>query len=44
MRNHAEVLERLLARLGEYLSVQRTAEHYMGKLLVVEVNRIRIRE
>ena len=44
MRNHAEVLERLLARLGEYLSVQPKAEHYMGKLLVVEVNRIRIRE
>ncbi len=44
MRNHAEVLERLLARLREYLSVQPAAEHYRGKLLVVEVNRIRIRE
>jgi len=44
MRNHAEVLERLLARLCEYLNVRPTAEHYRGKLLVVEVNRIRIRE
>lgn len=44
MRNHAEVLERLLARLCEYLSVHSTPEHYKGKLLVVEVNRIRIRE
>jgi predicted nuclease of predicted toxin-antitoxin system len=44
MRNHAEVLERLLARLCEYLSAQPEAEHYRGKLLVIEVNRIRIRE
>jgi predicted nuclease of predicted toxin-antitoxin system len=44
MRNHAEVLERLLARLCEYLTVQPAAEHYRGKLLVVEVNRIRILE
>src|SRR5579864_6423050 len=44
MRNHAEVLERLLARLTEYLRAQPAMEHYRGKLLVVEVNRIRIRE
>ncbi len=44
LRNHAEVLERLLARLTEYLGTQPAAEHYRGKLLVVEVNRIRIRE
>jgi len=44
MRNHAEVLERLLARLNEYLKSWPAAEHYRGKLLVVEVNRIRIRE
>ena len=44
MRNHAEVLERLLARLTEYLRTQPVMEHYRAKLLVVEVNRIRIRE
>jgi predicted nuclease of predicted toxin-antitoxin system len=44
MRNHAEVLERLLARLTGYLRTQPEAQHYRGKLLVVEVNRIRIRE
>jgi predicted nuclease of predicted toxin-antitoxin system len=44
MRNHAEVLDRLMARLTDYLKVQPSMEHYRGKLLVVEVNRIRIRE
>jgi len=44
MRNHAEVLERLLARLTEYLRTQPALEHYRGRLLVVEVNRIRVRE
>lgn len=44
MRNHAEVLERLLARLTEYLRDQPAIEHYRAKLLVVEVNRIRVRE
>jgi predicted nuclease of predicted toxin-antitoxin system len=44
MRNHAEVLERLLARLSEYLRAQPAVNHYRGKLLVVEVNRIRIRD
>src|SRR5277367_3789635 len=44
MRNHAEVLEALMGRLTGYLTVQPMMEHYRGKLLVVEVNRIRIRE
>src|SRR6266851_8364688 len=44
MRNHAEVLEHLMVRLTGYLRVQPAMEHYRGKLLVVEVNRIRIRE
>ena len=44
MRNHAEVLERMLARLTEYLRTQPAAVHYRARLLVVEVNRIRIRE
>ena len=38
VRNHPEILAQLLARLTGYL------EHYEGKLLVVEADRIRIRE
>ena len=44
MRNHPEVLDQLLLRLAGYLRVQPVMQHYRGKLLVVEVNRIRIRE
>ena len=44
MRNHTEVLGQLMLRLAAYLSVQPAMEHYRGKLLVVEVNRMRIRE
>ncbi|MGB2624387.1 MAG: DUF5615 family PIN-like protein [Candidatus Acidiferrum sp.] len=44
MHNHAEVLEPLMARLTEYLRSQPAMEHLRGKLVVVEVNRIRIRE
>ncbi len=44
MRNHAEILDNLMARLTAYLRDQSGMEHYRGKLLVVESNRIRIRE
>ncbi len=44
MRNHAEVLNHLLVRLTGHLNAQPAMEHYRGKLLIVEVNRIRIRE
>jgi predicted nuclease of predicted toxin-antitoxin system len=44
IRNHPEVLDRLLVRLTGYLKLQPSMEHYRGKLLVVEVTRIRIRE
>jgi predicted nuclease of predicted toxin-antitoxin system len=44
MRNHTEILPHLSTRLTAYLKLQPTMEHYKGKLLVVEVNRIRIRE
>jgi predicted nuclease of predicted toxin-antitoxin system len=43
MRNHAEVLDHLIVRLTGYLRVRPEMEHYTGKLLVVEVNRIRLR-
>jgi predicted nuclease of predicted toxin-antitoxin system len=44
MRNHAEVLGQLMARLKEYLRTQPAMGDYRRKLLVVEVDRIRIRE
>ncbi len=44
MRNHPEALDHLMVRLRGYLTGQSEMRHYRGKLLVVEVNRIRIRE
>jgi hypothetical protein len=44
MHNHSEILPKLVARLTAYLKVYTTMDHYRGKLLVVEVDRIRIRE
>jgi hypothetical protein len=44
MRNHAEVLDQLMVRLTGYLKEHSAMEYFRGKLVVVEVNRIRIRE
>ena len=44
LRNHPEIISQLMARLTEYLSLHDSEEHYRGKLLLVEVYRIRIRE
>ena len=44
MRNHPEALPNLMTRLTAYLKVQPAMEHYHGKLLVVEPNRIRMRK
>jgi predicted nuclease of predicted toxin-antitoxin system len=44
MRNHPEVLHHLMVRLITYLKAYPAMGDYAGKLLVVEVNRIRIRE
>lgn len=44
MRNHPEILSSLLDRLTAYLELQPSMEHYRGKLFVVEVDRIRVRE
>ncbi|MEG4271169.1 MULTISPECIES: DUF5615 family PIN-like protein [unclassified Microcoleus] len=44
LRNHPEIIPQLMARLTEYLSLHDSEEHYRGKLLLVEVYRIRIRE
>jgi predicted nuclease of predicted toxin-antitoxin system len=44
LRNHPEIIPQLMQGLLNYLSNYRDAEHYQGKLFIVEVNRIRIRE
>ncbi|MGC2528095.1 MAG: DUF5615 family PIN-like protein [Candidatus Acidiferrum sp.] len=44
MRNHAEILPHLMARLMGYLGIYPILEHYRGKLLVVEVDRVRVRQ
>ena len=44
LRNHPEIIPQLMTRLIEYLSLNNNSEHYQGKLLLVEVYRIRIRE
>ena len=44
LRNHSEILPRLMTRLVDYLKFQTEMEYYRGKLFVVEVDRIRIRQ
>jgi hypothetical protein len=44
VRNHPEILPNVMARLVDYLNFQPAMEHYRRKLLVVEIDRIRIRE
>jgi predicted nuclease of predicted toxin-antitoxin system len=44
LRNHPEIIPQLMARLIEYLSLHNSGEHYRGKLLIIEVYRIRVRE
>ncbi|PIP47976.1 MAG: hypothetical protein COS87_00170 [Chloroflexi bacterium CG07_land_8_20_14_0_80_45_17] len=42
--NHPEIMPRLMATLKDYLSAHLDVNHYKGKLLSVEVHRIRVRE
>lgn len=44
MRNHPEILPRLLARLMAYIDSQPAMEHYRGKLILIEADRIRVRQ
>ncbi len=44
LRNHPEIIPQLMTRLIEHLSLHNSREYYLGKLLLVEVYRIRIRE
>ena len=42
--DHPEVIPMLVSRLKAYLWTHPSMEHYAGKLVVVEVHRIRVRE
>ena len=44
VRNHPEIIPLLITRLKDYLSTYPDKNHYQGKLFLVEVHRIRIRE
>ena len=43
VRNHPEILPQMIAKLKHYLSTYPDMTYYVGKLLLVEVHRIRIR-
>ena len=42
--NHPEITRALISRLMSYLAIHPAPEYYRGKLIVVEPDRIRIRE
>jgi len=44
VRNHPEIIPYIVARLKDYLLKNPTAEHYEGKLFLVEAHRIRIKQ
>jgi predicted nuclease of predicted toxin-antitoxin system len=44
VRNHPEIIPQLMTRLQDYLSSHLDMNYYRGKLLLVEVHRIRIRQ
>ena len=43
VRNPPEILSQMIAKLKQYLSTQSDMTYYVGKFLLVEVHRIRIR-
>src|SRR5258708_99903 len=43
LHNHPEIIPQLMERLTTFLAEHPTQEFYRGKLLIVEVHRIRIR-
>jgi predicted nuclease of predicted toxin-antitoxin system len=44
VKNHPEIIPQLMERLKDYFATHPEIDHYNGKLLVIEVHRIRIRE
>lgn len=43
VKNHPEIMPQLISRLKDFLSAHRDMIYYAGKLLIVEVHRIRTR-
>jgi hypothetical protein len=44
IRNHPEIIPQLLKHLASFLSTNPAQEFYAGKLIIVEVHRLRIRQ
>ena len=44
LRNHPEATPQLMSRLIGYLTAHPDSDHFVGKLLLVEAHRIRIRQ
>jgi len=44
VRNHPEIIPQLMVRFREFLAAHADREYYRGKLLLVEVHRIRVRQ
>jgi len=44
VRNHPEVTDLIMKRLLRYLEAHPSMDYYQGKLVVVEADRIRVRE
>jgi len=44
VRNHPEIIPQLMERLRDYLSAHADMSHYGGRLFLVEVHRIRVKE
>ena len=44
IKNHPEIIPQIINRLINYLSVYPDREYYQGKLLIVDISRIRIRK
>jgi predicted nuclease of predicted toxin-antitoxin system len=44
LHNHPEIIEQLIAHLLKYLDAHPDPQEYSGRLLIVEIHRIRIRQ
>jgi predicted nuclease of predicted toxin-antitoxin system len=44
IRNHPEIVPQLMQRLLNYLTLNTSMDYYSGKLFLIEVHRIRIRQ
>ena len=44
IKNHPEIIPQLMQRLLHYLTVNADMDHYSGKLFLIEVHRIRIKQ